>query len=306
MDAKAGTFTLTCLEIAHVGRGEGLAVVLRTPGGRTYLYDTGSGYPDGTGWVRDFNAGRDTILPHLQAIGVGALDGVVISHAHYDHFGGLLWLADHLDTGTLYDSGYTFHGALPPAWSRELDDYAAIRARFLREGRYLAAHSGDRLPLDDHLDVEVIAPPETYFGDPRPHDRPASDPPAHYLLNANSLGLRIRHGDVVFLLPGDIQHEDQVQSLLPHVPADKLRCDVLVAPGHGIHAAPEFAAATRPEVTVASVGLARFQQGIPAPGVFGAVGSRVLVTGVNGSVTVHSSGTDVAVEVERTEPAPVR
>src|SRR4051812_28237960 len=83
-----GKFTLTCLEIPDIKRGAGLAVVLQMPGGKTYLYDTGSGYPEKGGWASDYNAGRDTILSFLQARGIGALDGVFISHAHYDHFGG--------------------------------------------------------------------------------------------------------------------------------------------------------------------------------------------------------------------------
>ena len=33
--------------------GIGLALVLQTPAGRTYLYDTGNGYPAGDGWERD-------------------------------------------------------------------------------------------------------------------------------------------------------------------------------------------------------------------------------------------------------------
>jgi beta-lactamase superfamily II metal-dependent hydrolase len=102
----------------------------------------------------------------------------------------------------------------------------------------------------------------------------------------------------VFLLGGDIQKEDQIQSLLPSVPAEKLRCNILVAPAHGIHAVPEFAAATRPEVTIASI-IARYGKGIPAPKVYGAVGSRVFVTGLHGRVTVVSNGKSFKLDVER-------
>lgn len=225
-----GTFTFTCLEIPDIRRGAGLAVVLQTPSGKTYLYDTGSGYPTEGGWASDYNAGRDTVLPYLKAAGFRAVDGVFISHAHYDHFGGLLWLADHIRIGKVYDSGYTFPGEQTAAWSRELGDYEKLRARFKKDGKYREAHSGDRLDMDEQLDVEVLAPPKNFFSEPHPERRPKNDPPAHYLVNANSLILRVRHGDVVFLLGGDIQKEDQIQSLLPSVPAEKLRCNVLVAP----------------------------------------------------------------------------
>jgi competence protein ComEC len=294
-----GTMTLTCLEIRDVNRGAGLAVVIETPGGKTFLYDTGNGYPEGDGWAGDYNAGRDTVMPYLQSKGIKALDGVIISHAHYDHFGGLLWLVDHVPIARLYDSGYHFQGDSSAAYNSELAAYDKLRERFRQKpGAYREAHTGDRLVLDDRLDVEVIAPPRDFFTEPHPDRRPRSDPPAHYLVNANSLGIRIKHGDVVFLLPGDIQKEDQIQSLLPSVDRDKLRCRILVAPGHGIHAVPEFAAATRPEVTIASV-IPRYAKGIPAWKVYGAVGSRVIATGYSGRVTVTSDGKSYQLNLER-------
>jgi competence protein ComEC len=298
LDVESGQFTLTCLEIPDIQRGAGLAVVMQTPGGKTYLYDTGSGYPKDGGWASDYNAGRDSIMPYLQAKGIQALDGVFISHAHYDHYGGLTWLADHVRIGKLYDSGYTFPGEMTAQWAQELGDYDKLRARFKKDGKYQEGHTGDRLDLDERLDVEVVAPPKQFFSEAHPERRPQSDPPAHYLVNANSLSVRVRHGAVVFLLPGDIQKEDQVQSLLPSVPAEKLRCTILVAPGHGIHAVPEFAAVARPEVTIASV-FARYGRGIPAPKVYGAVGSKVFVTGLHGRVTVVSDGKSYKLDVER-------
>lgn len=93
-----GTFILTCLEIPDVQRGAGLAIVLQLPSGKTCLYDTGSAYPDASsadGWQASFNAGRDLIVPFLAKAGIKEIDTVFISHAHYDHFGGLMWLKDH-------------------------------------------------------------------------------------------------------------------------------------------------------------------------------------------------------------------
>lgn len=107
--------------------------------------------------------------------------------------------------------------------------------------------------------------------------RSPTDPPAHYLVNANSLGLRIQFGKTVFLLPGDIQAEDQVRALLPSVPHEKLKCDVLIAPGHGIHAPLQFAAVTRPEVTLCSV-FPRYARGLAARKTYAGIGSQVFVT----------------------------
>ena len=201
-------FSLSVLDIPDIGHGVGLAIVMQTPHGRTYLYDTGVGYPEGEDWAGGHNTGRDLLLPFLRARGVAALDGVIISHAHYDHFGGLLWLADRIPIGKLIDSGYEFPGASDAHYNAELAAYARLRGQFRRRGAYQAAHAGDRLDLDPALEVEVLAPPAEFFAEEHPEDRPENDPAAHYMLNANSLMLRIRHGRVVLLLPGDIELED--------------------------------------------------------------------------------------------------
>jgi competence protein ComEC len=297
-----GSFSLTCLEIPDYGHGAGLAVVLRTPGGKTFLYDTGSGYP-GKGdqaWSGDYNAGRDAVLPYLKTQGIDRIDGVLISHAHYDHFGGLLWLADHAEIPRLIDSGYVF----PDKPDGELAAYDRLRERFQkRPGAYLAAHAGDRLDLDDRIAVEVLAPPRTFF-QANPKRAMKNDTPVHYLPNANSLGIRIVHGTVVFLLPGDIQTIDQDELLLPNVPAEKLRCRVLVAPAHGIDASTAFARATHPEVTIASAS-GRYARWSQTPKVYGAEGSRVFVTGNHGRVTVTSDGQSITVLAERPEGKPI-
>ena len=141
-------FVLTVLDIPDIGRGVGLAIVLQTPGGRTYLYDTGTGYPAPGGWASDQNTGRDLIAPFLRERSIDALDGVIISHAHYDHFGGLLWLVDQIPIAKLIDSGYEFRGEADAHYSRELADYVEIRERFRqRPGAYQAVCAGQTLDL---------------------------------------------------------------------------------------------------------------------------------------------------------------
>ena len=293
----AAPFTLTVLNIPDIQRGAGLAIVMQMPGGKTWLYDTGSGYPAEEGWAGDFNTGRDLIVPFLKERGITELEGVLISHAHYDHFGGLIWLKDNFPIKRLIDSGYDFPGESNAAYSTELRHYSRLRTEFQQRGIYLAAHAGDRLALDDELQVEVIAPPKEFFTNPEGAVRAPNDGPAHYLVNANSLGIRIQHGSVVFYLPGDIQSEDIDRSLLPFVDPAKIKCNVLIAPGHGIHGSVKFAEITHPEVSIASV-FPRYARGLKSTPELKAVGARTYITGIHGWVRVTSNGRSYTIAAE--------
>lgn len=297
---RPGTLVVTCLNIPDVQRGAGLLVVMQLPSGKVCLYDTGAAYPDRAapdGWVGGANSGRDLVAPFLKKAGIKEIDTIFISHAHFDHFGGLLWLVDNIPIRRIVDSGYKFPAASPPAYTSELGQYEKLRETFQKRNAWQEAHTGDKIALDDALTVEVTAPPKEFFTQAYPEVRAKNDPPAHYLVNANSLGIRIKHGDVTFLLPGDIQAEDQVRSLLPSLPADALKCDILIAPGHGLHATKEFAEAARPKVTFCSV-FPRYARGLPAWKVYGAVGSQVYATGIHGWLRATSDGKKYEIEVE--------
>ncbi len=166
-----GVFTFTVLDIPDIKRGAGLAVIMQTPSGKTFLYDTGSGYPMGLssdGWSGNFNAGGDLIAPFLKKAGIEKIDGVLISHGHYDHFGGLLWLDEHFRPAKLIDPGFTYKGDSDNAYLTEVTDYDKLRDKYIERGTYQAANTGDLLELDEALRVEVIAPPKTFFPDHQP------------------------------------------------------------------------------------------------------------------------------------------
>ncbi|MET0809244.1 MAG: DNA internalization-related competence protein ComEC/Rec2 [Pseudoxanthomonas sp.] len=69
------------VELLVVDVGQGLSVLVRTEH-HSLLYDTGPAVPDG------FDAGERAVVPTLRALGVAALDRVVISHGDNDHAGG--------------------------------------------------------------------------------------------------------------------------------------------------------------------------------------------------------------------------
>lgn len=69
------------LQVAFLDVGQGDATVVRTPGGRTLVFDAG---PKTDTW----DAGRRVLLPVLRRWNVRGLDVLLLSHAHVDHTGG--------------------------------------------------------------------------------------------------------------------------------------------------------------------------------------------------------------------------
>jgi len=100
--------------------GKGDAAVVRCPSGETWLVDTGP--PP---------ASRDLLLDALARAGVYDVDGVILTHAHDDHFGGLVTLARFSGPFELALSEQTLSGIADLA---ELVRTMGGSIRVLREG----------------------------------------------------------------------------------------------------------------------------------------------------------------------------
>jgi len=74
------------LRVDFINVGQGDAILLRTPMGKNYLIDGGANVPI----AEARREGRELAHNYLRTLGVGHLDGVVITHWHNDHLGGLL------------------------------------------------------------------------------------------------------------------------------------------------------------------------------------------------------------------------
>lgn len=273
-----GALKITVLDF----KTHGLAVVLQTPANRTWLLDTALRPTEG------YYAARDVIAPFLKRAGVTALDGVLISHPHGDHFGGLPFLLENFRIGQLVDGGYAEIGG------SELESYRKLRAQYVAGGgKSVIVKVGSKLALDPALDAEVLWPPA---GLHRPDPLRKDDA----LYNANSVVLRVQYGTKVFLFPGD---NHGLAGMAKIVDPEKLKCDLLVAPHHGLNSSAAMAAATRPKfVLVAS--LREYKNPLIRPyeltrGAFELVGSEVYATWAHGDLTAVSDGTTIKVTTTR-------
>jgi len=231
--------------------GQGMALLVETAGHRL-LYDTGPGYAPGA------DAGSRVLLPYLRMRGIGALDGVVVSHGDLDHTGGALavlveqrvgWVASSLEDG-----------------------HAIVRAA----RRHLRCTAGQQWEWDG-VRFEMLHPAASIHADPKPK------------ANARSCTVRISNGRTAILLAGDI--EAAQEAALVSANAAKLRADVLLAPHHGsgTSSTAAFLAAVQPRVGVFQVGW-RNRYKHPKKEVFeryGQLGIERLRTDEQGAVTLE-------------------
>lgn len=85
------------VELSVLDVGQGLSVLVRTRH-HALLYDAGARFPSG------FDLGDAAVVPALHALGVRALDGLVVSHADNDHAGGVDAVRRALPPKTLWTS----------------------------------------------------------------------------------------------------------------------------------------------------------------------------------------------------------
>lgn len=259
------------VDVLDVGQGD--AILLRSPGGKTVLIDAGTGQKG------------ESALPLLQGMGVKALDLVVATHPHSDHIGGMDEVLEALPAKLYIDNGLT----------HDTDTYNKLMALVeARKIAYKPAKVGQTFNMDSGVKLTVLNP----AGDPISGTR--SD------LNANSVVLRATYGSTCFLFVGDAEAETEERLL-----ANKVEpCDVLKAAHHGsgyASTAP-FLAAVRPKLVLVSVGEGN-SYGHPDPSAmarYADAGARVLRTDEQGTLHAESDGVTIRVTPARGQGASVK
>lgn len=269
--ARTGTFDVHSLEAApgefdlfvvDVGQGDGL--VLRFPDGRVGVVDAGR------------EAASDAAHPVvalLERMGVESLAFAMVSHADADHSGGLDQVFARFDVQVF------FHGSDDATTGEYRELLDAVR----REGsRMEPLRAGDRIEGFGGVALRVLNPED---------DQQDND---------GSVALIADHGEIEFLLTGDITMRAEARILARGLAED---VDVLKVAHHGSASSSteEFLAAFDPELALVSAGR-RNLYGHPSPGVLRrleAAGARVVRTDLEGTIRVRSDGRSARVELYR-------
>ena len=221
--ARAHVLEITALD---VGQGDALLVV--TPEGKTLMVDCGG--PTGGDLTQhgNFEIGEDVVSPVLWSRGVSHLDAVVLSHAHSDHMGGMFAVLSNFRPRELWV------GNNPPT-----SQYKALLAEARQLQIVVKNFHADSTFTYGGVSVRVLAPAADYV-------------PGPAAKNDDSLVLLLAYRHTSALLEGDAEAVSEAQmTLLPSIHADLLKVG---HHGSKTSTTAPFLAAVSPGYAVVSVG----------------------------------------------------
>ncbi|MCL2622745.1 MAG: ComEC/Rec2 family competence protein [Planctomycetaceae bacterium] len=237
--------------------GHGLCVHVKTPCGKSILYDVGS--------MSSPHKSASVAANSLWDFGKRKIDAVVISHPDSDHYNGLMLLLEKFRTESVYVSPLMF------AKEGEAVDllYEALTGRDIP---IVTLTAGDVIDRPGFPMMTVLHPPA---------------PDATQIMvnpesNANSLVLLIEHRGHRVLLPGDLESNQRL-ALTREPP---VHVDVMLSPHHGSvkKTADELVAWATPDHVIISGGLFTYNPNSKPH--FEKSGSRVFETLKSGMVEV--------------------
>lgn len=268
---KPGRLEITVLDV-----GQGDAVFVAFPNGKTMLIDGGPKTPD-------YDSGAQIVLPFLHAKGYRRIDTLVASHPHTDHYGGLTAVLEAVEVGEVITDGLTAETPQFRDWERTI---------LKRHIRYRSVLEGERLTGLGEVDGMILHPNETFMS-------------LHDIDQANdaSLVIKLTYGQFSMLLCGDIEAEAE-HELTERFPG--LRATILKTPHHGssTSSGPGFVSLLDADAAIISVG-ERNTFHHPSPEVvrrFGQQGTTVYRTDQSGAVSILTDGRQWKIDVTLSRP----
>ena len=166
------------LKITFLDVGQGDAIHIKTPNGKHLLVDAGR-------WSPEANSGKGVILPYLRENSIRKLDGILLSHPHADHIGGVEEIIQQIPVDTIYQAKMDYDSELYKNYM-ELAEQKNIPVKY--------PASGDILKVDPSIQLFVMGP--------------VSDPTSSNI-NNHSLAFKLVYGNTSALFTGDAEKEQE-------------------------------------------------------------------------------------------------
>lgn len=210
--------------LTQIDVGQGDSLLIESRAGQRILVD-GGGHPF-------IDMGQRVLLPYLLHRRIPKIDIIVVTHADFDHYGGLKTLIENYNVGEVWFNG---HHSSEASWQDFLN---VIRQKniLLRE-----VSAGQVYFMNDKQSVEIFGPP-------------VFEPRQIVADNDRSVVLRWSNPKFSALLTGDM--EALGESRLIREWGNKLKSDILKIGHHGskTSTSDEFLTVVEPEIALIGVG----------------------------------------------------
>ncbi len=170
------------LKIHFIDVGQGDSTLIITPLHHTILIDGGGS--------KDYDVGKNTLIPYLLDRGITKLDYIMLSHADFDHMGGIINVIEKLQVKNIIVSKQ-------PEKSDNFQELIKIVNR--KNVNIIAVKKGDKINIEKNLYFKILWPDSNNFI-------------SENALNNNSIVCKLCYKSFSFLFTGDIEQiaENQI------------------------------------------------------------------------------------------------
>ncbi len=211
----------TPLRVTFFEVGLGDCILVETPTGEVVLID------GGVGWYCDL------IFNYLESQGITRINSMIVTHPHYDHYGGFPEILER------YKPDRFYHNGAPDFSSKYLEllnivNKYKIPAQSLRRGDDLSSVFGPQ------VQSQVLYPNEKAVTLDSQDD-----------FNDGSIVIKLVYGESSFLFTGDVEEDEEAR--LIELEGDNLKSDVLKLGHHAslFSGTVEFFETVSPQIAIA-------------------------------------------------------
>lgn len=183
---------------------------------------------------------REALVKQLKERGVKELEGVIITHPHSDHLGGMAALFQHFKINHVYDNGVAANNGMYRNYLKNIKE---------KNIPYQVLRRGDKITLNGDVEFDVMAPEEPLFTKEN-----TTRMTTNGLTNNNSIVCRMKYKDFSVLFCGDAQKEAEKKLVKEYGQA--LQSTVIKIGHHGskTSSCPTFIKTVSPQAATISCG----------------------------------------------------